>query len=446
VFQGPVDYPSSIWHDGFMAELDLSHLFEGDPPHVSKDLFKKLAPTLEGLRHALLALSKGEGHPFKHLPPGYEVESQVRAQAKALRREAEVLVVAGIGGSSLGPKALCAHPGGRVRFLEGVDPETLAGRLSEIPWANAALNIVSKSGETLETLVNAGLALEALKKAVPDRWRHRVVLTTSAGQGRLQKWARQEGITTLEIPPHVGGRYSALTPVGLLPAAFDGVDPSVLLSGARLGADKALLLQGSANPALSLALILATFYAAGKTEVDLWGYGERCTLFARWVQQLLAESLGRRIQHGTERRIGPTPLVCRGSEDQHSLLQLFVDGPEKRWVLLITSEAAGPALSPSVRGFAGLSERVHNVGAVQSALWHGTIEGLREAGVPVVHYRMGPPDAASLGEAFFVFQAVTLYAAALFEVDPFGEPGVEAGKRHTREYLEKGCPPLADQS
>ena len=426
-----------------MAELELSHLFEGNPPHLERNLFQKLAPTLEGLRHALLALSKGDGHPFKNLPPGADVEAQVRAQAKALRREADVLVVVGIGGSSLGPKALCLRPGGRVRFLEGVDPETLGARFSDIPWGKAALNIVSKSGETLETLVNAGLALESLKKACPERWRHRVVLTTSSGEGRLQKWARSEGITTLEIPSHVGGRYSVLTPVGLLPAAFDGVDPSALLSGARLGADKALLMQGAANPALCIALVLATMYAAGKTEVDLWGYGERCTLLALWVQQLLAESLGRRIEHGVEHRVGPTPLVCRGSEDQHSLLQLFMDGPRNRWILLMTSDAPGPALAPPVKAFAGLPDRVHNVGAVQSALWNGTIQGLTQAGVPVVRYHLGPPDAASLGEAFFVFQAVTLYAAALFEVDPFGEPGVEAGKRHTREYLEKGCPPSA---
>jgi glucose-6-phosphate isomerase len=426
-----------------MADLFLSSLFDSGPPHLDPALFQKLAPTLEGLRHALLALSKGEGHPFKHLPPGHDVESQVRAQARVLRREAELLVVAGIGGSSLGPKALCLRPGGRVRFLEGLDPETFSARLAEIPWEKAALNIVSKSGDTVETLVNAGLALEALKRRAPDRWRHRVVLTASPGDGRLQKWARREGIATLEIPPHVGGRYSVLTPVGLLPAAFDGVDPKALLSGARLGADKALLLQGAANPALSLALVLATLYSQGKTEVDIWGYGERCTLFGLWAQQLLAESLGRRIEHGGEHRVGPTPLVCRGSEDQHSLLQLFTDGPRNRWVLLVTSDAPGPALGPSVRGFAGLPDRAQNLGAVQDALWQGTLEGLREAGVPAVRYHLGPPGTASLGEAFFVFQAVTLYAAALFEVDPFGEPGIEAGKRHIRECLEKGCPPSA---
>lgn len=446
MFGRSVDCTVCIWHDGPMAELKLDHLFAGNPPHIDKELFQKLAPTLEGLRHALLALSKGEGHPFKHLPPGPDVEARVRAQAKALRREAEVLVVAGIGGSSLGPKALCLRPGGRVRFLEGLDPETLGARLSDVPWGKTALNIVSKSGDTLETLVNASLALEALKKACPERWRHRVVLTATPGEGRLQNWARSEGIATLEIPAHVGGRYSVLTPVGLLPAAFDGVDPSALLSGARLGADKALLMQGAANPALSLALVLATMYAVGKTEVDLWGYGERCTLLALWVQQLLAESLGRRIEHGGERRLGPTPLVCRGSEDQHSLLQLFTDGPRNRWVLLITSDSPGPALGQGAKAFIGLPDRVHNVGTVQNALWNGTLEGLRQAGVPVVQYHLGPPDVASMGEAFFVFQAVTLYAAALFEVDPFGEPGVEAGKRYTREYLERGCPPSAGSS
>lgn len=424
-----------------MADLDLTALFHGNPPPLERDLFQKLAPTLEGLRHALLALSKGEGHPFRHLPPGHEVASHVRSQARALRREADVLVVAGIGGSSLGTRALCQRPGGRVLILEGVDPEGQAARLAQVPWDRAALNVISKSGETLETLVNAGLALECLRKAAPERWRHRVVVTASPGEGRLQRWARREGIPVLEIPEHVEGRYSVLTPVGLLPAAFDGIDPSALLAGARLGADKALLMQGAANPALALALTLASLYSAGLTEVDLWGYGERCALLARWFQQLLAESLGRRIEHGVEHRVGPTPLACLGSEDQHSLLQLFTDGPRNRWVLLLTSEAPGPSIGAFTRELAGLPERVRSVGTVQEALWRGTLRSLVEAGVPVARYHLGPADAASLGEAFFVLTSVTLYAAALFEVNPFGQPGVEAGKRYTREYLEKGCPP-----
>jgi glucose-6-phosphate isomerase len=423
----------------FMPELFLDHLLSGPSAPLAPDLFRRMAPALEGLRYALLAQAKDATHPFHHLPPPPEAAHAVRSQAKALRREAEVLVVVGIGGSSLGPKVLCSRPGSSVRFLEGVDPETLAGRLGAIPWSRAALNIVSKSGGTMETLTNAALALEHLRRAVPDRWRHRVVVTASPGEGRLQRWALEEGIPVLEIPPAVGGRYSVLTPVGLLPAAFDGVDPTALVAGARAGADKSLLMQGASNPALSLALALFALYSKGKFEVDLWGYGERCKLLALWIQQLWGESLGRRLGEGPDApRVGATPLACSGSEDQHSLLQLFVDGPAHRWVLLLTGDAAGPALSHEAKALAGLPEAVHNVGQVQRGLWRGTSRALVEAGVPLAHYDLGAPDAHALGEAFFVFMAATIYAAALFEIDPFGQPGVEAGKRFTREFLERG--------
>ncbi|OYV66634.1 MAG: hypothetical protein B7Z74_10790, partial [Deltaproteobacteria bacterium 21-66-5] len=309
----------------------------------------------------------------------------------------------------------------------------------EVPWDRAAMNIVSKSGGTLETLTNAALALEQLKRAAPERWRHRVVVTASPGEGRLQQWALEEGIPILDIPAGVGGRYSVLTAVGLLPAAFDGIDPAAIVAGARAGADKALLLQGAANPALSLALVLFSLYSRGKVEVDLWGYGQRCYLLARWLQQLWGESLGRRLGEGPDApRVGPTPLACLGSEDQHSLLQLFVEGPSHRWVLLLTADSGGPALSPAARAFAGLPARALNAGTVQRALWRGTERSLVEARVPTARYHLGAPDAAALGEAFFVFMAATLYAAALFEVDPFGQPGVEAGKRLTRGFLESG--------
>ena len=395
---------------------------------------------MEGLRRALLALSKDPGHPFHHMPPPPAVMHGVRSQAKALRKEAETLLVVGIGGSSLGARVLCERPGGTVRFLEGVDPLNLSARLAEVPWNHAALNIVSKSGGTLETLANAALALERLKRAAPDRWRHRVVVTASPGEGRLQTWALEEGIPILDIPPGVGGRYSVLTPVGLLPAAFDGIDPAALVTGARAGADKSLILQGAANPALTLALALFSLYSQGKFEVDLWGYGAKCHLLALWLQQLWGESLGRKLGEGAGApRVGPSPLVCLGSEGQHSLLQLFVDGPPRRWALLLTADSAGPAFSAKVRSFAGLPERALNAGSVQQALWRGTEKALVEASVPTARYHLGAPDASALGEAFFVFMAATIYAAALFEIDPFGQPGVEAGKRFTRAFLEEGA-------
>ena len=422
-----------------MPDLHLERLYQATAAAFDPGTFDRLAPTLEGLRHTLLALSKTPGHPFHTTPPPEAVVHAVRSQARALRKEATHMVVAGIGGSSLGAKVLCSRPGSSVRFLEGMDPATLSRRMAAIPWDRTALNIISKSGGTLETLANAALALEAMKKAAPDRWRHRVVVTASPGEGRLQTWALQEGIPVMEIPPAVGGRYSVLTPVGLLPAAFDGIDPSAIVAGARAGADKALLVQGPGNPALALALVLFSLYSTKHTEVDLWGYGERSYLLGRWLQQLWGESLGRRIGEGEEAlRVGPTPLACMGSEDQHSLLQLFLDGPPNRWVLLLTDDAPGPAFSEQVRAFAGLPDRVHNAGAVQRALWMGTERALAGAGVPVARYHLETADGHALGEAFLVLMAATLYAAALFGIDPFGQPGVEAGKHFTRDLLTHG--------
>jgi hypothetical protein len=221
-----------------MGDLHSRGLFEHRPPHVDPEIFQRLAPTLEGLRHALLALSKGEGHPFRHLPPGHEVEAQVRSQARSLRREAEILVVAGIGGSSLGTKVLCSRPGGKVRFLEGVDPETLSSRLAEIPWKRAALNIVSKSGETLETLVNAALALEALKKAVPGedaaairKAMDELQKSSHAMADVLYRQAQAAQQTT--GPGSQAGSTSAGPGAGTPPGAGDVIDAEVVDEGKK---------------------------------------------------------------------------------------------------------------------------------------------------------------------------------------------------------------------
>lgn len=408
------------------------------PSSYGDALFSEREEVLEALRGDLLAHAKSSSHLLGHIPPGEAEVEKARTLVRELRRDVRTLVVCGIGGSALGGRVLCAGSPD-VLFLEGTDPKAVARTLKSVDWSRAALNIVSKSGGTLETLVNAGLCLEWLRKAHPEVWRRRVVVTASPGSGRLQSWAQAEGIPILNLPEAVGGRYSVLTQVGLFPATFAGVDPSALAKGARAGADAALLRSGRANPAMALAVALVALFEQGRTEVDLWGYGEQCHLFALWVQQLWGESLGRCISSpgGEVRHTGPTPLACRGSEDQHSLLQLFADGPPTRWVLLLTASDPGASLSREVREFAGLAEGVRQLGQVQEALWQGTAQGLQEAGVPVSRFDLGAGDARALGEAFYLFQAATLYAAGLLGIDPFGQPGVEAGKRHTRALLDR---------
>lgn len=395
-----------------------------------------LAPSrdaLEAIRSGLLA-ARGPGHLLGHLPPdAASVDASARA-AEDLRAEGDRLVVVGIGGSALGGRALCAlRPGAPVRFLCGTDPESVGRSLAEVPWERTCLDLVSKSGGTLETLTNGALCLEALRTARPADWRRRVVVTASPGMGRLQAWARSEGIRVLEIPAPVGGRFSALTPVGMIPSAFAGLDLEALGRGASKGVAGSLAETGAPNPARELGVALACGFRAGLGIVDIWAYGQLCHDLGLWLQQLWAESLGRRTEVG---RVGPTPLVCRGSEDQHSLLQLAADGPPVRWALFLTADGRGPSLSEQARNFAGLPPGAQNLGVVQEALWRGTLRSLGDAGVPALRLHLGDAGEEALGEAMVVLMLSTLWAAALLGVDPSGQPGVEAGKRHTVAWLE----------
>ena len=421
-----------------MPRLILNNLaVEGAGEERAFALLNRRAGDLERERMRLREFCSGREHFLGHVPPDRERLEEIARAAGSLASEAQTLVVAGIGGSSLGGKVLCTQDSNRkVVFWEGNDTDAAGRMLSFVPWDKAAVNIVSKSGETLETLVNGGLCIEALKAQHGDAWRKRVIVSASPGGGRLQRWASSEGVAVIEIPEQVGGRYSALTVAGLLPASFSGTDIAKVAEGAKRGAEMSLHREGENNPAILMACQLVGSMQCGLSEVDLWGYGDVGYTLAFWLQQLWAESLGRRVGPGPrEERVGPTPLACRGSEDQHSLLQLFVDGPTNRWVLLITTDGKGPALSSDVRGFAGLPDRVKNVGTVQEALWMGTERLLSKTGIPVCRYHIGEPTPDALGEALLVLQVSTLYAAALLDVDPFGQPGVEAGKRFTRAIL-----------
>jgi glucose-6-phosphate isomerase len=219
----------------------------------------------------------------------------------------------------------------------------------------------------------------------------------------------------------------------MLPSAFAGLDLEALRRGASEGVAASLAEAGASNPARELGVALAGGFRAGLSVVDIWAYGELCHALGLWLQQLWAESLGRRTEAG---RVGPTPLVCRGSEDQHSLLQLAADGPPIRWALFLTADGRGPSLSAQVRAFAGLPPGAHDLGVVQEALWRGTLRSLGEAGVPTLRLHLGDAGEEALGEAMATLVLSTLWAAALLGVDPFGQPGVESGKRHTLAWLE----------
>ncbi|HNQ79182.1 MAG TPA: hypothetical protein PK747_09280 [Acidobacteriota bacterium] len=388
------------------------------------------------LSKALSSLKKKAGdqsHLLNFMAPSDRVVKNCAATAARLDSFSEKLVVCGIGGSSLAAKLFgTVGTKNSLLFFEGVDPRHAEDKLNSIDFGHSALNIVSKSGNSLETLTNASLLLDSLRKKRGRDWRKRVVLTASPVDGRLQKWAASEKVPVLEIPNEVGGRFSAFTSVGLLPALFVGLDPEKIVRGVKAGMKRGLSEDLVENSSACLAAMVLKTGQLDLGNIVLWGYGRTEHSFAFWAQQLWAESLGK--MRGDD-RFGVTPVVLKGSEDQHSLLQLLVEGPKRHSVLFLTDECRGVNLSSAARKFSGFGERAKSLGDVQRALLEGTSRSLLNAALPCAEFSLGKADEKEISEAMTVFIIATLIAAEVQGINPFGQPGVEEGKRITKELL-----------
>lgn len=391
---------------------------------------------------------------FVALPADDGARKAVQEVADSFAQWFEDLVVVGIGGSSLGGRALADALLGthwneisaedrehypRLHFLENADPESVASLLRRIDPRRTLFNIVSKSGSTAETMALFLVLEEVVEAAVgAEKARGHFLFTTDPEEGVLRRLARERGIPALAIPPAVGGRFSVLSPVGLLPAAVVGVELEAFLGGA------ADMLQRCRNPSLieNPAGILSTLLHAHDLELGqsihvLMPYGDRLRSLALWFQQIWAESLGKARRTdgspaGPTAGTGPTPLAALGAVDQHSLLQLFMEGPRDKVVLFLrVREPAASVPIPSRHpGEPALSYLGgHTLEALLEAERRATAEALRAAGRPSALLEVERMDARALGGIFMLFQVATVYAAALYDVNPLDQPGVEAGKR-----------------
>ncbi|MGH7677284.1 MAG: glucose-6-phosphate isomerase [Gemmatimonadaceae bacterium] len=397
---------------------------------------------------------------FLELPSNTALHAQSSDFVKRTRGRFDDVVVLGIGGSALGPIALRTalrkpqwnlldagerdlRP--RLHVLDNLDPDTIAGLLDRVVRLERTLFIVtSKSGGTAETMAQYLVVRGQLEQQRLSAKDH-IVFVTDPRKGALRPIAQQEGIPALDIPENVGGRFSVLSPVGVLPAALIGINTANLLSGAAAMAESCTLPTLRENPAAVFATL--QFLAdskAGKHVHVLMPYSDALRDIAAWFVQLWAESLGKK--RTAREHVGPTPLAALGATDQHSQVQLFMEGPADKTITFITvpkrdTDIDIPKLHANVPELAYLGG--HSLGEVLDVERRATAGALAKQGRPNMTLELADVSPASIGGLFTLLEVATVYAGALYGVNPLDQPGVELGKQFTYAMLGR---PDADKA
>ncbi|MFB3073329.1 MAG: glucose-6-phosphate isomerase [bacterium] len=387
---------------------------------------------------------------WRKLPADKALARRITDHASALARRFEAFVVVGIGGSALGSTMLqtaLAHPfynedrrlrKGRPRVFvaDNVDPALIGGLLDTLDLKKTCFNVITKSGATAETMATYLIIRDRLRRRVGRRWPEHIIATTDPSRGYLREAAEAEGYATYPIPPAVGGRFSVLSAVGLLPAAVAGIDITALLSGAGRAERALSAMPPRENPAYGFALACYLFDRLRGVRINvLMPYSQPLKDLADWFRQLWAESLGKAVdRRGKPVGVGLTPVRALGATDQHSQLQLYAEGPHDKLVCFVTVEEAGRNLKiPRAAGpLAGLSYLGgESLGGLLNAEARGTEAALAKAARPSMRLTIPRVDPDTVGELILFFEVATACAGALYNINPYDQPGVEASKRAT---------------
>jgi glucose-6-phosphate isomerase len=433
--------------------LDLNGLtaaIVGDHGATESDIDAMVGPGAAAVAAIAARHRRGEIG-FYDLPDDRSAARACLDYAQALPPEIDTMVVLGIGGSSLGPKALYSalarpldalrarSPGmpRRLLFPDNADPSTLGAVLDLCDPQRTVWNVVTKSGGTAETAAQLLIVADHLERALGvDRARRHIVATTDPTAGALRATVSAQGYASFPIPSSVGGRFSVLSSVGLLPAAVAGLDVVGLLDGAAAMRDRCLGSDVRTNPALLLASLLHHHHMVrGRAMVVLMAYADALYDTADWFRQLWAESLGKeRAVDGRLVNVGPTPIAARGATDQHSQLQLYVEGPRDKVVVMLTAAVRdreihipASALTASRPEYSYLAGR--GLGELLDAELRGTASSLIGRQRPTGAIALARLDAPAVGALVMLLEIATALAGPLYGVDPFDQPGVEEAKR-----------------
>ena len=407
--------------------------------------------TLAQFAHAKVEEGRGKGmqgwmdSPYNQK----EVVKQINATAKRIKKTCESFVVLGIGGSALGPIAVFTalkhlyynelpkkvRKGPKFYVIDNVDPEKMNALFDVIDVEKTMFNVITKSGATSETMSQYLIVMDMLKAKLGDRASKHIIATTSEYKGNLIKIAKANGIETFYIPEGVGGRFSELSPVGLLPAAVVGIDIAEMLRGARDMDKKCKTDDLWRNPALAIATLQYISIKSGKNIGVIMPYADSLKYIADWYAQLWAESLGKEVDNdGNKVNVGQTPVKALGVTDQHSQVQLFNEGPYDKVITFIEVGAFrsdveipnGCEEYPDVNFLCG-----HSLGELMNNELFATRYNLVHQHRANYTIHLDTVDEFHIGGLLYLMELQTAYAGAMFDIDVYNQPGVEGGKNAT---------------
>lgn len=372
---------------------------------------------------------------FLQLPFQRELAASCLELAGALSSEVDDVIVDGIGGSALGARCLLSAlgrgGGPRVHVVDSPDTRSVDALKAACDPARTLLVVVTKSGSTAETMSLLLSFYSWLPAGIRDR---RTVAVTDPSVGDLRKLAGDRGWASLPIPPSVGGRYSVLSPAGLFPAAFAGLDIPALLDGAG-GVIREFDLLGAESLAGRMAACWLAFFESHPVHV-FFAYSDRFFDMALWFSQLWAESLGKR-RPGGGAGLGQTPLACRGPADQHSLVQLFLEGPGDKFLTFLDMTEPSPPLPGGFEGYPSAEWLAgRTLDELRRAECSATAAALAERGLPVCRLHAGEsPAENAVGALLAAMETAAVLTGLALGIDPLDQPGVERGKRLTFESM-----------
>ena len=457
-------YKETQWRDSMRIRLDYNNMMTDFLGERGIDSAEGQA-LMPRLKEALAELSRkreqGETA-WRDLPANQEtVVRKIEKIADEIRDSFDTFVVLGIGGSALGPIAVqqaLNHPhyneladedrvGPRLYVVDNIDPERMQALWDVVDPETTCFNVITKSGSTSETMSQFLIVADLLKDIIGDGWQEHVVATTDAEKGNLVKIARQEGFTTLVVPDGVGGRFSELCPVGLLPAAVCGIDIREMLSGAAYMDTFCSDPDPTKNPAAMAAALQYIAMNRGHNISVMMPYTDSLRYIAAWYAQLWAESLGKKHDvDGNIVNVGQTPVAALGVTDQHSQVQLYTEGPYDKVITFLTVDTyrdshyipSGYGDIPAVSFLGG-----HTLEELIQAEQAATEYALTKAGRLNRTIAIPEVNEFTIGQLLYLMEVETAVTGELLRINTYDQPGVEEGKNAT--YALMGRPGYEDK-